>query len=354
MNLEIEQQGLNRFLKLPQRQRRTPFQLTVTQSLMRSLEQEDWGPLSSDEATDVPLRLSNWRGVLLSMQQDWNYWRDPKNHAALFSKGKASDIEFDLSPLTFSYEGVVYEDPEKIPAPPDVACLLGTFVLATPTLLVTDPCYEKGTWCTGELEARTGEWASLVIKRDDYRGHSNAVLLVAHASVDIRSIVLEELEESDVHAGVDSGQAGFFEKARYPDDKAQFEYEDGTWYGAVCALTLDDSCGNASIAPGRFGVVSQTFWGDGGYPCLVRKDDAGLVVVAALIFDGSLGSEDDDDEDDELSTSGPRPAPVYVDDLIPDDYSELERMPPGVADSSAGADSEDDIVITPRTEDGIA
>jgi hypothetical protein len=353
MNLEIEQQGLNRYLNLPQRTLRTPFQMTVSQTLIHETEAGSWGQLTSGEATAIPLRLSNWRGVLLSLQRDWNYWRDPKNHAGIFNTGSDAGKEFDLSPLTFSYDGVVYEDPEKLPAPPDVACALGTFVLATPTLLVTDPCYGKGTWCTGELEARTGEWAALVIKRDDYRGHRNAVLLVAHTSVDIRSIVLEELEDAQLTAGVDSGQAGFFEKARYPDDKTQLEYEKGTWYHAVAELTLNDEGGNASIAPGRFGAVSQTFWGDGGYPCLVKKDDAGLVVAAALIFDGSLGSEDDeDDEGNEQATGMPRPAPIYVDDLIPDDYSVLERLPSGTSDADAGDDNDDDvIIITRRTDD---
>jgi hypothetical protein len=352
MNLEIEMQGINIAVKLPARHPRDPFMM-VAHDLMTETPPSDWDTIMDGErAITVPLKLANWRHVLRRLQRTWDYWRQPKNHAHILNSQESADqatAGFNLDPLVFTVHGVTYADLDDLPEPPDVICGLGTFILATPTLLVTDPCYEKGTWCTGELEARTGEWAAQVTMRDSISGQRNAILLVAHTSVDIRSIVLEELEDSGINAGVDSGQAGFFEKARYPDDKDQFEYEDHTWYGQVCEKTLDDEGGNASISPGRFGAVSQTFWGDGGYPVLVRKDADGLVIAAALIFDGSLGCDEDDEEDEEEESSkkpASKLAPVYLDTLIPTDYSELEVMPTGVP--PADSDDANDIVIIRR------
>jgi len=357
MNLEIEMQGINVAVKLPARHPRDPFMM-VAQDLMTEAPPGDWDTIMSGEhAVTVPLKLANWRHVLNRLQRTWDYWRQPKNHAHLLNSPDPADPEtadFDLGPLVFTVNGVTCAATDELPEPPDIICGLGTFVLATPALLVTDPCYEKGTWCTGELEARTGEWAAQVTMRSSYSGHRNAILLVAHTSVDIRGVVLEELEDSGINAGVDSGQAGFFEKARYPDDKNQFEYEDHTWYGQVCEKTLNDKGGNASISPGRFGAVSQTFWGDGGYPVLVQKDADGLVVAAALIFDGSLGCEEDD-EDDENEDSGKKPsstlAPVYLDTLIPTNYSALEVMPTGVP--SPESKDDDDIVIIRRPVEAV-
>jgi hypothetical protein len=316
---------------------------------MTQSPQRDWDRIMSGKAAvTVPLKLANWRHVLRRLQRTWDFWREPENHSHMLEGLDPATAVFDLSPLVFTVNGVTCADTDELPEPPDIICGLGTFILSTPTLLVTDPCYEKGTWCTGELEARTGEWAAQVTMRSSFSGHRNAILLVAHNSVNLRGIVLEELEDSGINAGVDSGQAGFFEKARYPDDKNQFEYEDHTWYGQICAKTLDDEGGNASISPGRFGAVSQTFWGDGGYPVLVQKDADGLVVAAALIFDGSLGCDEDEDDEEEESDKKPAStlAPVYLDTLIPTDYSALEVMPTGVPSSDSKED--DDIVIIRR------
>lgn len=351
MNLEIEMQGINIAVKMPARHPRDPFMM-VAQDLMTETPMGDWDAvLSGEAALTIPLKLANWRHVLRRLQRTWDYWRQPKNHTHILKSDDPADpatANFDLDPLVFTVNGATYAELDDLPEPPDVICALGTFILATPTLLATDPCYEKGTWCTGEMEARTGEWAAQVTMRDSMSGQRNAILLVAHTSVDIRGIILEELEDSGINAGVDSGQAGFFEKARYPDDKGQLEYEDHTWYGQVCAQTLNEEGGSASISPGRFGAVSQTFWGDGGYPVLVRKDAEGLVIAAALIFDGSLGCDDDDEDEDE-SDKKPKNTqpPVYLDTLIPTDYSALEAMQPG-ATAPAPRDDDDDIVITRR------
>jgi hypothetical protein len=302
MNLDIEMRGNAIVLKLPTRELDGQLDRLLTRGagdILDVVPEPLWEPLYAGEALDIVLPLEGWRRALARLQRAHDFWRKPENRESFASRFPEEQRgSLDLGPLTFTLAGVVYDNPRDLPGPGGITVALGSFVLHTPTMLVTDPCYEKGTWCTGEFEARTGVWHARAMLRDDgHGGHRNAVLLVAHESLSLDGLVLAEMARSDIDAGVDSGQAGFFEKARYPDDKAQLESDDGTWYSAVCEITLDSARHGAGIAPRDCGAVSQTFWGDGGYPCFVTKDDAGLVIAAALVFDGSMSEDEEDDED---------------------------------------------------------
>src|SRR5437016_3123484 len=111
----------------------------------------------------------------------------------------------------------------------------GEFHLESGKLIVTDPCYERGTWCQGIIdEARPGTWVvdvgesryderigSLEVRHKDYGGP----LLWLPCSFRV---------------GVDSGQAGIFDEARYPAGETG-EYGDlNTFYGKACELTLSE------------------------------------------------------------------------------------------------------------------
>lgn len=299
MNFDIEIQTSAVLLKLPARQSESQLDRLVTSSpvdLGVGLSDEMLDALYDGKAMDIALPLNNWRRVLGRLNRFHNIMRDPANQARFLAPMSPEQRDaYDTSPLTFTVEGATYDSARAIPGPADVVVSLGTFHLATPTVLLTDPCYEKGTWCTGELNARVGTWNAQVLLRDDKGGgHRNAVLAVAHESVPLDTLILADLERTDIGVGVASGQAGFFEKMRFPDDKAQLESDEGTWYSEVCDITGNEAGPGAGIAPGGFGVVSQTFWGDGGYPCFVKNDEAGQVLAAVLVFDGSMNKDDED------------------------------------------------------------
>lgn len=83
---------------------------------------------------------------------------------------------------------------------------LGKFVLKDATVVVSDPCYKKGTWCQAVLDnVKVGTWKALVKEKDKI-----IVELVAyHNDVKNTSYLDEKWEEQPFYIGVDSGQAGF-------------------------------------------------------------------------------------------------------------------------------------------------
>ena len=358
MNLDFVVQENSIVLRLPERDPDGQLQRLIhdiSSDLMMSLDDASWDKLFDTPAVDVPLPLGSWRHLLRRIQRSYDFWRKPENQ----ERHKRVGAAYDNTPLTFTVNGELYDSIDKIPGTTEDVTQLGSFELQSSTMLASDPCYEKGTWCTTEFEALPGTWHAQLTRRDDtFSGLRNAILTIAHAEVPLDSVKLDEMEELEGSVGVDSGQAGFFEKERYPedpdaapghdpaatddnritlvviDDQGKIVGEDPikpesedspadatptedpeqrrmldlgddedaddssnsqTWYEQVCDLTLDDSGVNAGIAPGAFGVVSQTFYGDGGYPCFVKKNEAGQVIAAVLVFDDST-SEDEDGE----------------------------------------------------------
>jgi hypothetical protein len=172
---------------------------------------------------------------------------------------------------------------------------IGEFTNESGTLVVSDPCYELGTWCAGQLEnVATGNWKAYVIRTDeDSCGVRNAELHIYHESVqNLKAELFNVWERSSIHVGVDSGQAGFFDLPKYRNDNvassskflsAERQEDEGEkWYSACCDQTLDTklSCG---IIDG--GVVSSSGYGDGGYGLYTAEGD-GRTVAAKIIFIG--------------------------------------------------------------------
>lgn len=217
------------------------------------------------------------------------------------------------------------------------------FNLTSTQLRVTDPCYEKGTWCAGVLEnVLPGKWiAEKIISPHEATGWGDRIaqLCVFHENY-IDTVEVEELTDIDV--GVDSGQAGFFDESQYPEGETG-EYMDlNTFYGKVCdgtkgeyhtseermyddefleefTATLKQSpkweeekekCEKVlegmrtkiryrsepdylGIANVGFGVATHSGYGDGGYNCYVGRNAQGQIVAARIVF---IGDEPEEDE----------------------------------------------------------
>ncbi|TSP14056.1 DUF4241 domain-containing protein [Cupriavidus campinensis] len=231
------------------------------------------------------------------------------------------------------------------------------FQVASGVMRVTDPCYDMDTWCAGEIPAANGTWIGHVgygtdpddlksalkwwdehlkeetefakklaenvpaDKRDAYAKHMlDSHLLrrpkpseescrrvqyihVVHQSLatelDAPTVFTDYELVDKLHVGVDSGQAGFFDRGPYAEavsDKdhrgregARFE----AFYDHICEQTL----GPTQFAGNGYGVASSSGWGDGGYSCYVKKDAAGQAVAAfiAFIWDGGDEEEEGDD-----------------------------------------------------------
>lgn len=236
------------------------------------------------------------------------------------------------------------------------------FEITSGKMIVTDPCYDKQTWCQAKLEnVKIGKWwATVEYSDEDDWGDRVAQIWVWHDSLGIDNPgrdfpPCDEYIPADI--GVDSGQAGFFDLDKYPDDP----HKDDAFYDAVCKLTLagipfsvleevgvypmtdldklsdeqkanrastdyDDrnlyymsqfvgkdgkenkdssklakalelhgSLGSFGVLP--FGAVSSSGYGDGGYNLFVESDEEGFVVAARIEFIVESNDEDEDDED---------------------------------------------------------
>lgn len=201
---------------------------------------------------------------------------------------------------TVLLDGVPITKDTKLPRSPDRLEHVGSFELTQPILRITDPCYTPDTWCADTLKAVPGTYDAYVyMQYENWNGmHRPGVLAIFHESVPQHSRNIDAFEGSTAACvvGVDSGQCGFFDNAFYPQEEAQFEYEDGTFYRHVCSLT-EDAEGSAGIMENH-GVFSQTFHGDGSYQCHVITT-GGKVVAACLDYSSYFSIEDDGYEDDE-------------------------------------------------------
>lgn len=245
-----------------------------------------------------------------------------------------------------------------------------TFTVESGALRVTDPCYDMDTWCAGTLDTvRNGIWNTHVgyhkdaddmayyeraakerraeidrhekllmdkcgtnaevaeMIRQDFtmfradldkreaeanaRPGRVAFIHIAHAESAARFDPKTPLDSNfvlaDIDVGVDSGQAGFFDLAKYAlsladkdDSRSRRESKDSVFeafYDSVCNLTLDDK----SFGTLQFGTVSSSGYGDGSYNCYARRDDFGTVVEAVIIFLEEYEDADETDEEGELA-----------------------------------------------------
>lgn len=233
-----------------------------------------------------------------------------------------------------------------------------SFEITSGKMIVTDPCYNKETRCQAKLDnVKIGKWWATVeyADKDDW-GDRVAQIWAWHDSLEIDNPGLNFPpcgEHIPADIGVDSGQAGFFDLNKYPDDP----HEDDAFYNAVCKLTLagvpysvleevgmypmadldklsdeqkanrassdwderyayyagrfennrpatdrsklvdalklHGSLGSFGVLP--FGAVSSSGFGDGGYNLYVERDSNGQVVATRIEFI----VEDDEDEDND-------------------------------------------------------
>lgn len=134
---------------------------------------------------------------------------------------------------------------------------------------ITDPCYDKGTWCRMTAEVKAGEYDCRIYRHTDkieYNGREYNDVRVGKIGIYLDGIVPNvKLMEEIGEIGVDAGLAGFF--MNKPD------YNDEEW---------DDFCdsirnGNAWIRDEGF--FSSSGYGDGSYPVYAYKIDNEIVAL---------------------------------------------------------------------------
>jgi len=154
------------------------------------------------------------------------------------------------------------------------------FEITSGKAVLSDPCYELGTWCQGIVDnVKNGKWVAILEQSDRELMTSGDLL--------------------PFNGGVDSGQFGHFDYANYRKDETaidlpkvwedEWESQEGDkFYRACCFQTLEKE-DRFGVLP--FGCVSSSGYGDGSYPTYGIKDDNGEYIGFMTIFIG-----DDEDE----------------------------------------------------------
>lgn len=159
---------------------------------------------------------------------------------------------------------------------------LGSFQQTSTQMAATDPCYDSDVPndIRGILSnVKTGTWNAYAVSSK----HDSSVmeLQVLHESCSPESgdsSVWMRLEGFQV--GVDSGQAGFFDNAKYPYGNLGEYSEKESFYRKASELTIDGAGGIVD----NFGAVTSSGDGDGCYECYALYDDQDGIVGAKIIF----------------------------------------------------------------------
>jgi hypothetical protein len=183
-----------------------------------------------------------------------------------------------------------------------------TFEVTSGTIVASDPCYEIPTWCQGVIEkVKKGTWEAHIEKSDEGDwGVRIAVLRINHINHSNRQFSMEGL---DIHAGVDSGQFGFFDKDFFRNDEKAKELvkehfsenwdskEGDSWYRACCKLTLSPE--GWGVLPQ--GAVSSSGFGDGSYGVYGEQDAYGEWIAFEVVYiDDEADDEDEEDEEESV------------------------------------------------------
>ena len=146
---------------------------------------------------------------------------------------------------------------------------------------ITDPCYDKGTWCRMSSECVPGYYTGYAYVIDEGEFGMRVAKI---------EIVKDDIECYDYELigdiGVDAGMAGFFrDKPDYPGDEwIKFL----VWSGVFKA---DETYNyDKEFYAIDYGIFSSSGYGDGGYYVYANKERTAFMI--------EFISEDDEDEED--------------------------------------------------------
>lgn len=179
-----------------------------------------------------------------------------------------------------------------------------TFEIVSGKVVLSDPCYELGTWCQGVIDnVKNGTWIAEIEKSSEGRVSR---LFAYHKDEHLDGYIIETNgEHLKFDGGVDSGQFGFFDYDRYRDDnsiigverlcKDLFDIicENQPFYSICCDRTL---CSEMwGVIP--FGVISSSGYGDGSYPVFGLKNHKDEYVGFSVVFIDETEKDFDDGYD---------------------------------------------------------
>lgn len=154
---------------------------------------------------------------------------------------------------------------------------IGQFIVETGKLRVSDPCYDKKTWCSGVIEdVKNGLWEAYVKLEENENRISE--LLIFHKNITKTILKNSIWLEQDIDVGVDSGICGFFDENYYPENEKVDSSDVNSFYGKICDIVKNKYYGVIEK-----GAVSSSGYGDGSYTCHTIEDKEGI-IGAKIVF----------------------------------------------------------------------
>ena len=167
-------------------------------------------------------------------------------------------------------------------------------------VIVTDPCYTVGTWCTEKLtNVLSGKYHCYYNSEEteDWGYRVTAIKIVHQNYNDSNSAGYDfQWEEINQEIGVDSGQCGIFdfdyydrekktEEAIKADDSLKWDPFDPSYlYGKCCRATIGEYNSEKCKSIENKGVVASSGYGDGTYTLYVAKNLDDKVFALKLVF----------------------------------------------------------------------
>ena len=170
---------------------------------------------------------------------------------------------------------------------------LGAFEVIQSELIVSDPCHTPDIWCVGIISnAKPGIWeAEICLYKQGSRDETVACLAVFHQQCPPKGYLT--IREELFWVGVDSGQAGVFDKLFYRagtgSGQALGQEAQEAWYQQCCRQTLSRAAG---VIP--HGAVSSSGHGDGFYSCYTcrTRETKDTYTTWGVIIDFDVTSQD--------------------------------------------------------------
>jgi len=171
---------------------------------------------------------------------------------------------------------------------------VGSFKITSGQVMVSDPCYDLGTWCQGIIKnVKKGNWkAKILVTNEGDWGSRVAAIIAWHESISEVAYVCSSWNKQNFEVGVDAGMAGIFDLAEFHSEDDEYN-NPNSWYRRCCDLT-DNKAGIIDNS----GIVSSSGYGDGSYECSTMEEGSGKVIAIMVDF-GLLEEPEEDEEEDE-------------------------------------------------------
>jgi hypothetical protein len=188
----------------------------------------------------------------------------------------------------------------------DIMIKLGSFNVNSGRVVISDPCYDLGSWSQTVIDnVKTGQWVAVIEQLDKgHLGICNAKIIVYHSEHGMPYEHRWRIIEYDVI--MDSGQVGFFDIEVFRNDAvakpstslgASKQEERGErWYRHICDLATNTEEG-AGVTEG--GAVSSSGYGDGGYSLFIVRDNGQIVAMKIVFIPDVVLCEDCGESEDE-------------------------------------------------------